>query len=78
MKKNQTQKTLSLLLSGKLPESKKFAGKHVMVVKNKIIPLREGEKARKDFDQLKKKYKEPPILVFVPRRDVSYILMIWK
>ena len=35
--KNLTQKTLSLLLSGKIPESKKFVGKHVMVMLIQIL-----------------------------------------
>jgi cation diffusion facilitator CzcD-associated flavoprotein CzcO len=39
MEKKLTQKNISLLLSGKHPLIKKFAGKNVMVVGNEIVPL---------------------------------------
>ena len=74
--KNPTQKTLSLLLSGKSATSKRFAGKHVLVVENKVIPLKKGEEGWKDFVRLEKKYGQPPIVIFVPRQDISYILII--
>lgn len=69
-----TQKTLSLLLSGKNKLSKKYAGKHVLVIKNKILPLREKEEEIwEDIETLKKKYGEMPTITFVPRHDISYI-----
>lgn len=37
-KQSFTQKTLSLLFLGKSKISKKYAGKHVLVVKDKVIP----------------------------------------
>lgn len=78
METNLTQKTLSLLLSGKSRISKKYAGKHVLVVKNKIVPLKEREKEIwEDIEALEKKYGETPIITFIPRQDISYIL-IWK
>jgi len=78
-KKDQTQKTLSLLLAGKIPAAKKYAGKHVLVVKNKVIPLKEKEKEIwKDIKALEKKYGETPVITFVPRQDISYILILWK
>ena len=76
--KNKTQKTLLLLHSGKNQLAKKYAGKHVMVIRNKVIVLKEGEQAVKDFKKLKKKYRELPIITFVPRQDISYILILWK
>lgn len=79
MKSKKTKKQiLSLLLSGKHPQAKKYAGKHVMVADREIIPVKEGEKAREDFKKLKEKYGHSPTLVFVPRQDVSYILTLCK
>ena len=76
---SKTQKTLSLLLSGKTKEAQKYAGKHVLIVKDKVIPLRESEKdIWKDIAILKKKYGEMPMITFVPRHDISYILLICK
>lgn len=69
-----TQKTLSALLIGKDKKFAKFQGKHVMVVKDKIIPLSEDKKTLEDFKLLKKKYGRPPVITFVPRADISYIL----
>lgn len=78
-KKSLTQKTLSLLLSGKSKKAKKYAGKHVMVVKNEVVSLKEkGEDIWKDIERLKKKYNEMPVITFVPRQDISYILLICK
>lgn len=71
---NITQKTLTVLLSGKSKKYAKYAGKHVMVVENKVIPLAEGEKALQDFKLLKKQYGRSPVVTFVPRSDISYIL----
>ena len=74
-----TQKTLSLLLSGKTKLAKRYAGKHVLVVKNKVLPLQEKEEEIwKDIERLKKKYGEMPTITFVPRHDISYILIICK
>ena len=69
-----TQSTLSLLLSGKGHAAKKYAGKHVLVVRNTVHPLRAGEEGRRSWKKLKERYREAPIVVFVPRQDVSYIL----
>lgn len=75
--KSETQKTLSLLLSGKGKEAKKYAGKHVLVIKNKVVPLKEKEEdIWKDIERLKKRYGEIPTITFVPRHDISYILII--
>lgn len=73
-----SQKTISMLLSGKGDLVKKFAGKHVMVVKNKIILMKKGEAFWRDFEKLKKEYKETPVSLFVPRPDISYILILCK
>lgn len=71
-------KTLNMLLSGKLPASKKYAGHHVLVVGNKVFPLKEGKEANDDIQKLKKKYGINPIITFVPRQDISYILVLCK
>ena len=76
MKKDLTQKTLHLLLSGKSSIAKKFAGKHVLVIKDKVILLKKGEEGWKDFVKLEEKYGQPPIVTFIPRQDISYILTI--
>ena len=73
--KTQTDKTLHALLSGKHPDIKKYAGKQVFVVGEKIIPLKGGEKGLDDFKKLKEEYGEAPVLVFVPHPGVSYILI---
>ncbi|PIZ43563.1 hypothetical protein COY34_00635 [candidate division WWE3 bacterium CG_4_10_14_0_2_um_filter_42_8] len=72
---NLTQKNLSLLLSGKHSRNKKYEGKHVFVVKNQIVPLPEGSESLTLFKNLKKKHGETPVLVFIPRSDISYILI---
>lgn len=73
-RKTSTQKNLNLLLSGKHPQTKKYEGKHVMVVKDKVVPLKEGKESVEQFKKLEEKYGEAPTLVFVPRTDISYIL----
>lgn len=74
MKTKTEEKTLNLLLSGKHPKSKKFAGHHVLVIKDEVFPLRDGEKANEDMDRLEKKHGRSPIIAFVPRQDITYIL----
>ncbi|MBI4668242.1 MAG: hypothetical protein HY747_03500 [Elusimicrobia bacterium] len=75
-KKSKTQKTLSLLLSGKNKEAKRYAGKHVLVVRDKVMPLREKEEEIwQDIEGLRKKYGQMPVITFVPRHDISYILL---
>ncbi len=72
-----TKKTLNLLLSGKGKKAKKYAGKHVLVVKGKIVPLKEKtEEIWQDIEKLKKTHKETPTITFVPRKDISYILFL--
>jgi len=75
MKNKSYEKTLYLLLSGKHPKAKKFAGQHVLVISDEIIPLKKGEGAIKDIERLEKKYGRAPTIIFVPRPDVSYILI---
>lgn len=73
--KSDTNKTLLSLLSGKNKYAKKYAGKHVLVVKNIIVPLKETEdEIWMDIEKLKSEYGETPVLTFVPRHDISYIL----
>ena len=78
MKKQSSRKTLSLLLSGKHPKAKKYAGHHVLVIEDQIVPLNEGQEGLKDIDRLEKKYGKTPIIAFVPRQDVSYILLVCR
>lgn len=70
-----TQKTLTLLLSGKHPLTKRYAGKNVLVIQDEVVPLKKGKKTLDNFKKLKEKYGEPPVVVFVPHPDVSYILI---
>lgn len=74
--KKQTDITLHLLLSGKHPQIKKYAGKHVFVIEKEIVPLKEGERGMKDFKMLKEKYGKAPTLVFVPQPGATYILLV--
>lgn len=76
IKKKTTSKILSLLLCGKHPQIKKYAGKYVFVLGKDIVLMKEGEEAWRDFERLKRKHGEPPTLVFVPRPDISYILIL--
>jgi len=78
MKKQTDEKTLNLLLSGKHPKAKKYAGHHVLVVADQVIPLKEGKSAIKDIDALEKKYGKTPTIIFVPRQDISYILVLCR
>ena len=70
----QKQNTIQLLLTGKHPEYEKFAGKHVFVINNKIIPFSASKKAKEKIEKIKKKYKKLPTLLFVPKKEVNYIL----
>lgn len=76
MKKQSQEKILSLLLSGRHPKAKKYAGYHVLVVENEIVPLKEGNEGLKDIEFLEKKYGKTPTVIFVPRQDISYILIL--
>lgn len=76
--KKSTQDTLSLLLSGKHSDAKKYTGKYVMVIEDKIFPLKKGKEALKDIDRLEKRYGKIPTLAFIPRRDISYILIVCR
>lgn len=71
--KKLSDKTLSLLLSGKHPKAKKFAGKHVLVVDDEILPLKKGKNGLKDIESLEKKHGQTPTIVFVPRPDITYM-----
>lgn len=72
--KKQTDKTLSLLLSGKHPFIKKYAGKQVFVIKDEVIPIK--GKGLEEFKKLKQKYGESPVVTFVPDPGVTYILLV--
>ena len=74
--KKQTDKTLNLLLSGKHPSIKEYAGKQVFVIDNKILPIKEGKMGLNEFKKLKAKYGESPVVTFVPDPNTSYILIV--
>lgn len=74
--KQTTEKTLNALLSGVHPLVKKYGGRQVFVVEDKVVPLGTGQKALAGFKRLKAKYGKSPVLVFVPRPGASYILVI--
>jgi len=65
---------MNLLLSGKHPQYKKFAGHHVLVIEDKVVPLKDGDEGVKDIEKLRKKYGKSPVITFVPRHDITYIL----
>jgi len=75
--KIKTQHTISLLLSGRSKLADKYAGKHVLVVKDRVLPLRDKrEEVWKDINNLKKQYAEQPTITFVPRKDITYLF--WR
>lgn len=74
--KKQTDKTLNLLLSGKHPSIKKYAGKQVFVIQDKVLPIKTGTKGLEEFKKLKEKYGESPVVTFVPDPSVTYILVV--
>lgn len=74
--KKQTEKTLHALLSGNHPLIKKYAGKQVFVIGDKILPLRKGKGTLSDFKKLKETYGESPVVTFVPHPGLTYILII--
>jgi hypothetical protein len=74
-KKSLTQRTLSLLLTGRGPKARRYAGKHVLVVSDEVVPLRKRrEDIWRDIEALNRKYGEMPVVAFVPRPGLSYIL----
>lgn len=75
MKRMLGERTLNLLLAGKHPKSKVYAGRHVLVINGKIVPLKRGTEAIRDIEILEKKYGKTPTIAFVPRQDISYILV---
>lgn len=76
MAKKTDQKILNVLLSGKHPLSKKYAGKHVLVIEDQVVPLKKGKGGANDIEKLEKKYGRTPTLIFIPRHDISYILIL--
>lgn len=76
MQKVNEKKTLSLLLSGKHRSSKKFAGRHVLVVDDEIQLLENGKKGTNEIARLEKKHGKTPTIVFVPKKDTTYILVL--
>lgn len=71
----QTHRTLHSLLLGKSRRAKRYAGKHVLIVRDEVTLLRETEKEIwAEIERLRKKYGETPVITFVPCHDVSYIL----
>ncbi|KKT34517.1 MAG: hypothetical protein UW24_C0028G0006 [Parcubacteria group bacterium GW2011_GWA2_44_12] len=81
MKKNistATQKTLSLLHAGKLEGVERYAGKHVYVAGDTVIPLQSGKRTKAQLSKLIKTYGRIPVITFVPRQGMSYILCLWE
>jgi len=77
MTDKNTKKTLQLLLSGKSIKYKRYSGKHVFVIEDKVIPLKKREKSIQEFKSIEKKFGKKPILAFVPKKGVSYILFLF-
>ena len=74
-KKDDTEKTLTALLSGNHPHVKKYSGKQVFVIGHEVVVLKQGKKGMDDFNRLKAKYGKSPVLIFVPQPGSSYILV---
>jgi len=72
----KTHRTLSLLLSGKGFQAKRLAGKQVLVIDEEVLELKKGDAGWRDFQRLQEKYGRKPIVAFVPRQDISYILIV--
>lgn len=70
IKSGSTQTTINLLLSGRHSLYKRYAGKHVLVIKDTIMPFKSGKEVLTDMKKLEKKYGKAPTLVFVPRTTV--------
>lgn len=64
------------LLSGHGAAYRRFRGRHVLVAGRRVLPLRRGREGLKDFQRLSREYGKPPMVLFVPREDVSYILSL--
>ena len=75
---SKTNTTINLLLSGKGSSAKKFAGKHVYVIKDKVFPLRGGKVGVREFVKMEEKYGAPGTLLFVPEPHTTYILTCRK
>lgn len=43
------KKTMHLLLAGKHPKAKKFAGQHVLVIADEIVPLKKRRGSYKRY-----------------------------
>ena len=71
---NYIEATRKLMGRGVQDVVDEVRGKHVMIVDDTIVPLKEGREARDQFTNLKEKFGQSPILMFVPRKDISYIL----
>ena len=79
MKKKITQSTkhtLTLLHTGKLEGAERYAGKHVYVAGDKVIPMQKGQRAKGQLNQLIKTYGRVPVVTFVPKQGFSYILLL--
>lgn len=70
--------TINLLLSGKGEKAKKFAGKHVFVIKDKVFPLRGGKAGAQELIKMEERYGGQATLLFVPEPHTTYILICHK
>ncbi len=73
--KKTTDEVIALLLSGKHPKAKTYAGKHVMVIEDKIWPLKKGKTGIAQLKKMEAKYGKPSTLVYIPQPGVTYILI---
>jgi len=71
-------KTINILLQGKGSLAKKFAGKHVFVIGDKVFPLKGGKTGAAEVIKLEKKYGAQSTLIFVPKPHATYILICRK
>ncbi len=67
--KKSGKQLLKILLSEKM--GKKYAGKHVMIVGDRIFAAKTGEEASRKFEQLRQKYPDQmPLLTYIPKEDL--------
>jgi len=72
--KVKRKKTITQLLSGHGPLYKKYKGHHVLIAGERIVPLKRGKMGLRDFRKLTQEFGKQPLVLFVPRDDITYIL----
>ena len=71
-----TRDLVNQLLSGHGAAYRRYRGHHVLVAGKRVVPLRRGKAGLQAFQKLTRETGKPPVVVFVPREDVTYILSL--